>query len=139
MGFSKENVIRLAHTWSLGNNSKAFKNELTSHPEFTNASFASEVPPYISWTHAFRKSGSEQDYLLQVSEVDVDHLETMKYTLAQGRFFSRDFRSDTAAVVINESAFRHMGLTSIENQTIYKYGDTPEGNENYWRDQRFQL
>ncbi len=123
IGFAKENVIRLLHTWSLGNNSKAFKNELTSHPEFTHASFASEVPPYINWAHAFRKSGSEQDYLLQVCEVDVDHLETMKYTLAQGRFFSRDFRSDTAAVVINESAFKNMGLTSIEDQTIYKYGD----------------
>jgi putative ABC transport system permease protein len=49
----------------------------------------------------------------------------MKYTLAKGRFFSRNFRSDTAAVVINESAFKHMGLTSIENESIYKYGDTP--------------
>ena len=125
MGFAKENVVRLLHTWSLGNNSKAFKNELTSHPEFAHASFASEVPPYINWAHAFKKSGSEQDHLLQVCEVDVDHLETMKYTLAQGRFFSRDFRSDTAAVVINESAFRNMGLTTLENQTIFKYGDTP--------------
>jgi len=125
MGFGKENVIRLQHTWSLGNNSKAFKNELTAYPEFTNASFVSEVPPYLTWTNAFRTSGSEQDYLLQTCEVDVDNLETMKYTMAQGRFFSRDFRSDTAAVVINEAAFKYLGLTTIENQTIFKYGDAP--------------
>ncbi len=125
MGFDKENVIRLQHTWSLGNNSKAFKNELIAHPEFMSASFASELPPYISWNYTFRTSGSEQDYLLQTCQVDVDNLETMKYTIAQGRFFSPDFRSDTAAVVINEAAFKYLGLTTIENQTIFKYGDTP--------------
>jgi putative ABC transport system permease protein len=125
MGFAKENVIRLLHTWSLGNQAKAFKNELTAHPEFSSASFVSELPPYISWTNAFRKSGSEQDYIFQASRVDVDNLETMKYELVQGRFFSRDFPSDTAAVVINEAAFRQMGLTTIENQTIYAYGEPP--------------
>jgi putative ABC transport system permease protein len=125
LGFGKENVIRLLHTWSLGNQAKAFKNELTSQPEFSSASFASELPPYISWSMAFRKSGSDQDYILQASRVDVDNLETMKYELTQGRFFSRDFPSDTAAVVINEAAFRQMGLTTIENQTIYNYADTP--------------
>lgn len=125
IGFEKENVIRLLHTWSLGNQGKAFKNELTSHPEFSSASFASELPPYLSWTNAFRKSGSEQDYIFQASRVDVDNLETMKYELVQGRFFSRDFPSDTAAVVINEAAFRQMGLTTIENQTIHIYGEPP--------------
>lgn len=46
--------------------------------------------------------------------------------MARGRFFSRDFRSDTAAVVINEAAFKYLGLTTIENQTIFKYGDAPQ-------------
>jgi putative ABC transport system permease protein len=125
MGFDKENVIRLMHTGSLGHKAKAFKDEIISNPAFSNASFANELPPYVPWSKAFRKSGSEQDYILLASQVDVDHLETMKYTLVQGRSFSRNFRSDTAAVVINEAAFRHMGLTTIENQTIHDYSSTP--------------
>jgi putative ABC transport system permease protein len=126
MGFDKENVIRLIHTWSLDKNGKAFKNELSQHPEFKSASFASGIPPHITWSNAFRKGGSEEDYLLMVCVVDYDHLNAMKYELVQGRFFSRDFKSDTAAVIINEAAYRQMGLTSIENQELLNYsGDKP--------------
>jgi putative ABC transport system permease protein len=125
MGFDRENVIRLMHTWSLGSHAKVFKDELMSHPEFASASFASELPPFISNFRAFRKSGSDQDYIMQAHEVDVDNLEALKYTLTQGRFFSRAFKSDTATVVINQAAFQQMGLASIENQTIYDYTKTP--------------
>jgi putative ABC transport system permease protein len=126
MGFDKENVIRLIHTWSLDKNGKAFKNELSQHPEFKSASFASGIPPHITWSNAFRKGGSEQDYLLMVCMVDYDHLNAMKYELVQGRFFSRDFKSDSAAVVINEAAFLQMGLTTIENQDLLNYnGEKP--------------
>ncbi len=38
MGFDKENVISLAHGWSLGNKSEEFKAELLQHPQFKNAS-----------------------------------------------------------------------------------------------------
>ena len=87
MGFDKENVVRLMHTSSLGKNAKAFKDELISRSEFTSASFANELPPYVHWSKAFRKSGSEQDFILKAIRVDVDNLETMKYTLAQGVSF----------------------------------------------------
>lgn len=126
MGFDKENVVRLLHTWSLDKNGKAFKNELSQHPEFKASSFASGLPPHITWSNAFRKGGSEEDYLLMVCMVDYDHLDAMKYDLLQGRFFSRDFKSDTAAVIINEAAYKQMGLTSIDNQDLLNYnGEKP--------------
>lgn len=126
MGFDKENVVRLLHTSSLNKNGKAFKNELITHPEFKGASFASALPPHIGWSNAWRKGGTEQDYLFQVMMVDHDHLDAMKYTMAQGRFFSRDFPTDSAAVIINEAAYHQMGLTSFENQIIYNYsGEKP--------------
>jgi len=127
MGFDKENVVRLLHTRSLETKGKAFKNELTTHPQFKAASFASEIPPQLTWSNAWRKGGTEQDYLLQVLMVDHEHLDAMKYTMTQGRFFSRDFPTDTAAVIINEAAFLQMGLTTFENQIIYNYNSgTPK-------------
>ncbi|MBL0742054.1 ABC transporter permease [Chryseolinea lacunae] len=126
MGFQKENVIDLLHTWSLDKNAKAFKNELAQHPEFKGASFSSSLPPHIGWSNAFRKGGTEQDFLLQVYHVDHDHLATMQYEMVDGRFFSRDFASDTAAVILNESAYRQMGFDKLENQTITDFsGDKP--------------
>jgi putative ABC transport system permease protein len=126
MGFDKENVIDLFHTWSLEKNAKAFKNELAMHPEFKAASFANTLPPHIMWSNAFRKGGTEQDFLFQVYNVDHDHLTAMHYTMAEGRFFSRDFPADTAAIILNEAAYKQMGFETMENQYVLNYaGEKP--------------
>lgn len=126
MGFDKENVVRLLHTWSLDKNGKAFKNELAQHPEFKNASYASHLPPNIMWSNAWRKGGTEQDYLLSQCRVDYDHFITMGYTLVDGRFFSRDFLSDSSAVILNETAMKLMNIEDFEHQTMLSYNyETP--------------
>jgi len=125
MGFDKENVIDLTHTWSLGKNGAAFKHELAMHPEFKGASYASALPPHLNSNITFRKGGTEQDILLNTSYADYDLAGVMGYELVQGRFFSRDFPSDTAAIVINEAAYKLMGFDGLENQTIVNYNDGP--------------
>ncbi|MEP6735854.1 MAG: FtsX-like permease family protein [Chryseolinea sp.] len=126
IGFDKENVVDLFHTWSLGKNAKAFKNELAMHSEFKSSSFSSNLPPHITWSNAYRKGGTEQDFLLQSYQVDFDHLDAMKYQMVMGRFFSRDFPSDSTAIILNETAYKLMGFDNIENQQVLNYsGDKP--------------
>jgi putative ABC transport system permease protein len=126
LGFNKENVLNLLHTFSLKTNAQAFKNELTSNPAFKGASFANNLPPNISWTSAFRKGGSEQDFLLSVYQVDYDHVATMGYTMAEGRFFSRDFKTDTAAIVLNETAYKQMAFKNLDEAIVLTYqGEKP--------------
>lgn len=121
LGFNKENIVNLLHTWSLGDNARAFKNEVLGHTQFTGASFANRLPPNIDWNSAFRRGGSEQDFLLNVYQVDQDHVQTMGYTMAEGRFFSKDFPSDSAAIVLNETGFRYMGFKNLEEATVLSY------------------
>jgi putative ABC transport system permease protein len=121
LGFNKENVVSLLHTMSLDKNAQAFKNELSTHPEFKGASFASRLPPNIDWTSAFRKGGSEQDFLLTMYYVDEDHLSTMGYAMAEGRFFSKDFPTDTAAIILNETAYKQMGFANLNEATVLSY------------------
>jgi putative ABC transport system permease protein len=128
LGFDKENMVSLLHTMSLGKNAQAFKNELTGHTEFAGASFANRLPPNIDWGSAFRKGGTEQDYLLTVYLVDFDHLETMGYEMSQGRFFSREFSTDDTAIILNEAAFRQMGFEKLEDQKILSYFNIPDGS-----------
>lgn len=123
LGFDKENVIDLMHTWSLDKNGAAFKNELNAHPQFKGASYASNLPPRMNSNKTFRKGGTEQDYLLNISYADYDHARVMGYKLVQGRFFSRDFPSDTSAIVINETAYKLMGFDHLENQTIINFDE----------------
>jgi putative ABC transport system permease protein len=124
MGFDKENVVDLLHTWSLGKSAEAFKNELATHPEFAGSSFASDLPPRMNSSNAFRKGGTEQDFLLNVCWADFDHVNVMKYTMLDGRFFSREFPSDTNAIVLNETAYKLMGFDKLENQEIINFNDT---------------
>ncbi|MGC1242337.1 MAG: ABC transporter permease [Chryseosolibacter sp.] len=126
LGFEKENVVNLLHTLALKTNAQAFKNELAQHPSFKGASFSNNLPPKVTWTSAFRKGGSEQDFLLHIYQVDHDHLKTMGYEMAEGRFFSRDFKSDTAAIILNETAYKQMGFNSLEEAVVLTYqGETP--------------
>lgn len=52
-------------------------------------------------------------------DVDFDYFETLDIKLSKGRFFSRDFKTDTAnSVVLNESAVAKYGLTDPIGKTI---------------------
>lgn len=126
LGFKKENVLQLLHTWSLENNAKAFKDELAQHPEFAAASYTSATPPNLNWQSAFRKGGSDQDYLLNVYHADHDQMDVMGFEMVQGRFFSRDFKSDTAAIILNETAYKLMAYKQMEGSTVINYsGEQP--------------
>ncbi|HEY9488341.1 MAG TPA: ABC transporter permease, partial [Chryseosolibacter sp.] len=125
LGFDKENVVNLLHTFSLKTNAQAFKNELIMHPSFQSASYANNLPPRISWSSAFRKGGSEQDFILNVYQVDHDHLKTMGYEMKQGRFFSRELKTDTAAIILNETAYRQMAFGNLEEAVVMTYQTKP--------------
>lgn len=126
LGFDKENVVGLLHTMSLKNNAAAFKNEIIANPLFKGASFSNNLPPNISWNSAFRKGGSEQDFLLSIYQVDHDHLKTMGYEIVEGRFYSKEFPSDTAAIILNETAYRQMGFKNLDEAVVLTYqSETP--------------
>jgi len=55
------------------------------------------------------------------SAVAYDYGKTIGWQLVQGRDFSRDYPTDTAAFIINEAAVRFMGLKNPVGQTIRWY------------------
>src|SRR5690606_36890084 len=88
------------------------------------ASYCNRLPPNVNWQYHFRPEKTQKDFLFNVYEVDHDHLETMKYSMARGRFFSRDYPSDTAAVILNETAASLLGITHVDGQRLYsEYGE----------------
>lgn len=109
VGFQKQNVVGLMHTMNLGKNADAFKEEVLKYPEFVAASYSSRLPPNVDWGSTFRTETGEENYPMSVVTVDHDHLKTLGLTMVQGRFFFRDFITDTTAVVINETAARQFG------------------------------
>ena len=49
---------------------------------------------------------------------DYDHQEVMKFEMKEGRYFSRDFPSDSSAILLNEAAVKEFGFTDPIGEEI---------------------
>lgn len=118
IGFDKHNVIDLLHARNLGKNGTLFKSELLRNPEISSASYVNRLPPNVDWQSVFREVDSVKEYFMGVYEMDADHLETMRYTMVDGRFFSRQSPSDTNTIILNQTAARKLGIEDFTGKKL---------------------
>lgn len=123
VGFNKANVVGLMHTMSLGRNAEAFKQEVLKYPEFSAVSYCNRLPPNVDWFGTFQTSESDENYLTGYYQTDYDHLPVLGLEMLEGRYFSRDFPSDTMAVILNEAAVRQMNLKDWQGKKLKIPGD----------------
>lgn len=118
IGFDKSNIINLLHTKNLHDNGKAFKRELMQFPGISSASYSNRLPPNVEWKSVFRETDSTREYFMSVYEMDADHLETMRYSMVKGRFFSAVQPHDTVTIILNETAARALHMEDFDGRTI---------------------
>jgi putative ABC transport system permease protein len=118
IGFDKSNILNLLHTKNLDKNGRDFKRDLMQFPGISSASYANRLPPNIEWKSVFRESDSTREYFMSVYEMDADHLETMRYAMANGRFFSATQKGDTSTIILNETAAKALHMENFEGRTI---------------------
>jgi putative ABC transport system permease protein len=127
LGFDKEKILVIYNTFQLDNNRKAFKNALLDQHDISNASYSNNVIPGVNNTTIFRKDGADDDHILGQYYADYEHVETMGYVMEQGRSFSRDFPSDSLAVMVNQATVDEMGWENpLEEYLISFNTGTPE-------------
>ncbi|MEM7107655.1 MAG: ABC transporter permease [Bacteroidota bacterium] len=121
LGIDKDHIIMIEDVSRLENNVRAFKNDLTSNTFIIGASFANNTFPGTNNNTLFRQAGNEQDYLMSTYFCDYDHLEAMGFEMDEGRFFSRDFPSDSIVVVMNQAAVREFGFENPLEERIVNF------------------
>ena len=127
LGFNKENVIVIYNADRLKGNREALKQALMSQAGIISASFSNHVIPGTNTTTIFRKSETEEDHILSIYYADYEHMQAMGYELKNGRYFSRDFPSDSSAVVINEATARQLNWQNPLQQDLISFNqDIPE-------------
>jgi putative ABC transport system permease protein len=129
VGFQKENVVGLMHTMNLGKDANAFKEEILKYPEFVAVSYCNRLPPNVDWFSTYKTSESEESHLMGIYQTDYDHVAALGLNVVSGRYFSRDFLSDSAAVLVNEAAIRQMNLKDWQGKRIKSSGDPGNGWE----------
>jgi putative ABC transport system permease protein len=118
LGFDKEHVIKVRLPEVLREavvrSPETFREELSQNPAIVSMSVASEVPGERFSLEGINIEGrpdAPATTMRIIWGVDHDYLPTLGIELAQGRNFSRELRSDSSALILNEAGVRELGLS----------------------------
>ena len=118
LGLDKQNVMVLPNMWRLKENKEAFRNGLSARTGIEKLSFTNNNFPGVNNTTVFRAAASEQDHIMGVYYADYDHMDVLKLEMGTGRYFSRDFPSDSSAIILNEAAAKEFGFENPIGEEI---------------------
>ncbi|MEP7373246.1 MAG: ABC transporter permease [Chitinophagaceae bacterium] len=129
LGFDKERVITMGYSGEVARQYESFRNELLQNSAFKSMTRSSRIPTgrLLDNIGANTFNGdSLQPVTTDIKFVSSDHdfVSTFGIPMLSGRYFSRDYGTDTASFVINESSVKALGWTK-ENAIgkAFKYGN----------------
>ncbi|MBN1789159.1 MAG: ABC transporter permease [Bacteroidales bacterium] len=128
MGFDKEQLMVIRRADALQKKIISFKDEIKKIPDVISITNSTTVPGYPNNNNGYQIEGrsAEQLFMMWTNWVDYDYFDTYKIKLTDGRNFSREFPSDTAAMIINEEAARRFALDDAFNTRFIQPGYTNE-------------
>lgn len=130
LGIDKNNILVVENANRLGSNKEAFRNALLQQTGIEKTSYTNNTFPGVNNTTVFKEAGSAQDHIMGLYYADYDHQDVMKFEMASGRYFSKDFPSDSTAIILNEAAVREFNFPDLENAEVL-YNDGGDGNKKY--------
>jgi putative ABC transport system permease protein len=122
LGFEKEQVMVVHNPGSLGNRVTSFKEVMRQNSQVTHVSGSNTLPSRSFHNMIFVSKDVANKFNLNLCVCDFDFLETLKLEMADGRFFSREFSTDTQAVILNERAVKVLGWENPISKTIWSPG-----------------
>jgi putative ABC transport system permease protein len=125
LGFDKENLIVIRRPDAFFRQMTSFRDQLLKIPGVEKAGYSRQVPGTNFNNNAFfnDEDPEKKTYLLQQAQVSFDFPEALGVKLVDGRFFSREYTTDSLAVLINEAAVKSLGL----EDPVGKYILRPSG------------
>ena len=131
LGFNKDNLIIIRRVDAFWQQLEPFRTQLLEIPGVEKAGFSRTVPGKDFNNNAFFNDNDPEKntYLINQTAVSFDFPEALGVQLTDGRFFSREYGTDSAAVLINETAVKSLGL----QDPLGKYILQPAGPQQWNR------
>lgn len=115
IGFNKDQVIVIQDAYALKNQLQSFKEEVEKDSRIISGTISSFLP--VSGTSRsdnthwpYGSSPTDENMVsIQTWEVDHDYIKTLGMKIKDGRDFSKEFPSDSSAVILNEAAVKMFG------------------------------
>lgn len=128
LGYDQENLITVEYTAEVGQNYRAIKQELLNTGVVSSVC-KSNSPITEIWSNNFLGwpgKPEEQKVIFTTISTEYDYTKTMGIKILEGRDFSEDYKSDTAAIIVNKAALEVMGLKDPIGQQLDLWGGKRE-------------
>jgi len=111
LGFRKDHIVLIQRTDLLDKQWDAFRDDLKKVKGVENVSGSTAMPGQQNFFGvSFFVPGSKEPMTGRGVIVDEEYGSSLNLEMTQGRFFSREFGSDSLALVLNEKAVADLGL-----------------------------
>jgi putative ABC transport system permease protein len=123
IGYNRDQVLVVHNIYNLNNNRRLFRDQLLNTPGIVNAT-EGDMPT----RNSFDNEGWFRDPSFDVSKgvvlnnfyVDEHYIPTLGMEMKEGRNFSKDFRTDSSGVILNEAALKVLGFKDPFQETLYR-------------------
>ena len=112
LGFNKEQIITIPNSWALGKNEQVYKQQMLQDSRIVSATTSWYKPAGPSnYNNALAyPQGNERRVVDGVDfHVDEAYIPTMGMQVINGRNFSKEFATDSFAIILNETAAKALG------------------------------
>ncbi|NVM57693.1 MAG: ABC transporter permease [Desulfobacterales bacterium] len=124
-GYNPENLLVVEKTDDIGQQIEAFKQELVMHAnilEVSNSTCIPGKPPTSESVLGMSTPTGDQLQILAIYFTDFNFQNTYGIKMAEGRFFSEQFSTDSNSVVINQAAVAAFGVDDPIGKEVIIYG-----------------
>jgi putative ABC transport system permease protein len=124
IGYNRDQVLVINNAWALDKKIKAFRQDLLKISGVEVATIAGSMPTEM----AYSQNGWFKDPTLDAKQVNIlthfyvdqNFIPTLGMKMKTGRNFSKDFPTDSSAVIINETAAKLLGFKDPLTATLYR-------------------
>jgi putative ABC transport system permease protein len=128
LGFNKDQVLVVYGANELNNNMVPFKNDVLQLPGVSSGTLSG----YLPVANSFRSDNTwsteavmttKNGFDMQNWAIDYDYIKTMGMQIIKGRNFSKEFGSDSTAIIINETTAKITGFKDPIGKQLFRAVD----------------
>ncbi|WP_454879500.1 ABC transporter permease [Sphingobacterium detergens] len=126
IGYKSSNLVNITSSSQLiSKNFEILREELIGQRLIQEASLTSNFVNKLTLTGGgFNWQGNEtkEGSIMGIFTIDENFAKTVQWDFLKGRNFSKDFKTDSTGVIINEAAAKFMGVTDLTSKQLSRSG-----------------
>ena len=127
LGYRKEQLLTVAIPGNAGNRYQLIRDEFSNLPGIEHVSGANYLPPTMQWwISSLKKPGTDKGFEVEEIKSDFGLAEALGIELIKGRTFSREYGTDSTAILINEMAVKQMEIDNPLETFLVKGEDSTQ-------------